>query len=105
MLLTIRKEASEFRMSRGFGNTEPIPLKNLLIKLKIIAVFKNRSENFSGMAIKAGDFRFMLINSSHSIGRQNFSSCHELYHLMSTRIFYLSTAIQVTLIKVNRTNT
>lgn len=87
MLLTIRKEASEFRMGMGFGNTEPIPLKSLLIKLNIITVFKELSENFSGMAIKAGDFRFMLINSNHSIGRQNFSICHELYHLYVDKDF------------------
>jgi len=33
------------------------------------------------MAVKAGDTHFMLINSNHSLGRQHFSICHELYHL------------------------
>jgi len=87
MLLTVRKEASEFRIRLGYGNTEPIQPKSLLIKLNIIAVFKELSDDFSGMAIKADDFRFMLINSNHSIGRQNFSICHELYHLYIDKDF------------------
>lgn len=81
MLLAIKKEASEFRITLGFGNTEPIQLKSLLMRLNVITVFKELSDTFSGMAIRAGDFRFMIINSNHSIGRQNFSICHELYHL------------------------
>lgn len=81
MQYSIKKDASEFRSQMGFGNTEPIRLKSLLIKLNVLAVFKQLSDSFSGMAVKAGDFRFMLINSNHSIGRQHFSICHELYHL------------------------
>ena len=87
MQLTSRKEASEFRTRIGYGNTEPIQLKSLLLKLNIITVFKELSEDFSGMAIKSGDSSFMLINSNHSIGRQNFSICHELYHLYIDKNF------------------
>lgn len=87
MQLAIRKEAAEFRMKLGYGVTEPIQPKSLLIKLNIIAVFKKLSDEFSGMAIKAGDVRFILINSNHSIGRQNFSICHELYHLYIDKDF------------------
>lgn len=77
----IEKEASEFRTKNGFSNSDPIRLKSLLLKLNVITLFKPLSENFSGMAIKVGGSRFMLINSEHSIGRQHFSICHELYHL------------------------
>lgn len=77
----IKKEATEFRNRYGYGNLEPIRLKSLLIKLNVITVFKELHDNFSGMAIKSGNFRFVLINSNHSIGRQHFTICHELYHL------------------------
>ncbi|HEX2984466.1 MAG TPA: ImmA/IrrE family metallo-endopeptidase, partial [Ignavibacteriales bacterium] len=39
------------------------------------------SDNFSGMAVKIDKHSFILINSNHSIGRQNFTIGHELYHL------------------------
>ncbi len=77
----IEKEAFEFRTKNGFTNSDPIRLKSLLLKLNVVTLFKPLSENFSGMAVKVGESRFMLINSSHSIGRQHFSICHELYHL------------------------
>lgn len=77
----IKKEATEFRNRYGYGNLDPIRLKSLLIKLNVITVFKDLHDNFSGMAVKSGNFRFVLINSNHSIGRQHFTICHELYHL------------------------
>lgn len=77
----IEKEASEFRAKYGFAHFDPIRLKSLLIKLNVITLFKPLSENFSGMAVKVGNARFMLINSNHSLGRQHFSISHELYHL------------------------
>ena len=33
------------------------------------------------MLVKQDDVKFMLINANHSIGKQNFSIAHELYHL------------------------
>lgn len=77
----IEKEVSGFRAKYGFANFDPIRLKSLLIKLNVVTLFKPLSENFSGMAVKAGNTSFMLINSNHSIGRQHFSISHELYHL------------------------
>lgn len=81
MIYSIKKDAIEFRNNLGFGNTDAINLKSLLLKLDVIAVFKPLSEKFSGMAVKTEKKNFILINSNHSIGRQNFSICHELYHL------------------------
>ena len=83
----IKKEAAEFRNRLGYGNFDPIRLKSLLIKLNIITAFKALSDNFSGMAVKSGEFRFVLINSNHSIGRQHFTICHELYHLYIDKNF------------------
>lgn len=81
MSLKIEKQAVEFRTRFGFASSEAIRLKSLLIKLNIITLFKPLSSSFSGMAIKVKDNRFILINSNQAIGHQNFSICHELYHL------------------------
>lgn len=81
MIYKIKKKATDFRNKYGYSNLESIDLESFLIKLNVITVFKPLSPEFSGMAIKLNDKSFMLINSNHSIGRQNFSICHELYHL------------------------
>lgn len=81
MKIKLEKDAAEFRNHYGFTNLDSIHLKSLLLKLNIITLFKPMSEKFSGMAIKVENNNFMLINSNHSIGRQHFSICHELYHL------------------------
>lgn len=81
MKLRIEKESIDFRKRYGYSSSAPINLHSLLIHLNVISVFKPLSENFSGMTVQYKDSKFMLINSNHSIGRQNFSICHELYHL------------------------
>lgn len=74
--------ANNFRIFNGYNTTEPIDLSGLLQQIAIITVFKPLSEDFSGLSIKMPkENYFMLINSRQSIGRQNFTIGHELYHL------------------------
>lgn len=77
----LEKQAAEFRQRLGLSNLEAIKIKSLLLKLKILTVFRPLSEDFSGMSLQCGEYRFMLINSNHSKGRQHFTIAHELYHL------------------------
>ena len=78
----IEKQVSDFRRNNGFGSSEPITLKSLLLKLNVLTVFRPLSDNFSGMCLKDGSgHRFMLINSTQAKGRQHFTIAHELYHL------------------------
>ena len=77
----LQKNAHQFRMDNGIGSDEPLNFGSLFHRLKIIAVYKEMSDSFSGMSIKIDDYRFILINSSNPIGRQNFTICHELFHL------------------------
>lgn len=79
--LKIKQEAFELRIKFGFSETEPIRFKKLFLKEKILAYHTRLDDSFSGMAVKAEDKRFILVNSNHSIGRQNFTISHELYHL------------------------
>jgi Zn-dependent peptidase ImmA (M78 family) len=84
--LVIEKKSEEFRASHGLGSSDVINLSALLFKLNILTVFRPLGEDgFSGMAIKVyngGDTkRFILVNTSKTLGHENFTICHELYHL------------------------
>lgn len=81
MQFKLKAHAANFRSRFGYSNTEPIDFKNLLRKLDILTVFYPSGVDFSGLCINVEDNRFILVNSSQSIGRQNFTICHELYHL------------------------
>lgn len=86
--LLLEKDAAAFRSINGSNNADPIRLKSLLQRLNVITVFAPLSDNFSGMALKANVAdRFMLINSSQSLGKQHFTICHELYHLFVQKDF------------------
>jgi Zn-dependent peptidase ImmA (M78 family) len=85
----IEHEASNFRSLNGYGVSDPIQLTSLLLEKNVITLFRPLSAKLAGMAIKASDeFRFMLINQNHSIGKQNFSIGHELYHLFIQEDFH-----------------
>jgi len=87
MNFKLKKEVIEFRAELGFGETDSINLKSLFIKLDLIAIFKTIPDDISGMAVKTSRKNFILINANHSIGRQNFSICHELFHLYKQENF------------------
>ena len=89
--LVIEKKAIEFRNTHGIGANDCIRLKSLLSKLNVLTVFKPLNDNFSGMAIKVENKivkRFILVNSSKTIGNQHFTICHELYHLFIQEEFH-----------------
>ncbi|ADR23135.1 transcriptional regulator [Marivirga tractuosa] len=83
--LILEKKANDFRNHHGFGSNDSIRLKSLLHKLDVLTVFKPLGDGISGMALKidkdAQTKRFVLINSSKTLGHQHFTICHELYHL------------------------
>lgn len=89
--LLLEKKADDFRNHLSLNITEALPLPALLYRLNVLTVFRPLSSDFSGMAIKVGDGDsaklFMLVNSSHAIGKQNFTICHELYHLYIQKDF------------------
>ncbi|MBL7066590.1 MAG: ImmA/IrrE family metallo-endopeptidase [Candidatus Marinimicrobia bacterium] len=77
----IKKAASEFRTRHGIGAKDQINFKSLLQKLNIITVFKPISSDLSGIGFKVDTNYFILVNSNQTVGRQNFTIAHELYHL------------------------
>lgn len=93
--LLIEKQSNEFRRDNGLGSTSPLNLKSLLLRLNVLTFFKKVSHNFSGMALKSGETRFMMVNTAQNLGRQHFTICHELYHLFIQKDFTSETTIQV----------
>lgn len=81
LLNLVESQVSRFRQSVGLSDTETVNLKSLLLKLKVLTVYRSLSETFSGMSLKSGNSRFMLVNANHPVCRQNFTIAHELYHL------------------------
>ncbi len=86
-LLKIKKEVSRFKTDNGLGVKDPINTKSLLKKLNVLTVFKPINSDFSGMAIKINNLKFLLVNSNHTTGRQNYTILHELYHLIVQQDF------------------
>ncbi|NLT51761.1 MAG: ImmA/IrrE family metallo-endopeptidase [Ignavibacteria bacterium] len=72
---------TDFRARNNLSPFQPVRIKSLLQQLDVLTIFKKMSQNFSGMALKAGNMKFILVNSTHSIGRQHFTMLHEIYHL------------------------
>lgn len=91
----IEKEANNFRKNHGIGSSDSINLRSLLLKLNVSTLFKPLSDTFSGMAIKHENSKFILINTSQNLGRQNFTIGHELYHLFIQNDFTSETTYKV----------
>lgn len=85
--IELKREAILFRSQHGYNNSDSINTHSLLEKLNVVTIFKKMSENFSGMAAKIQDTNFILINAGTTIGRQNFTIMHELYHLFIQKEF------------------
>lgn len=81
LLNLVESQVSRFRQETGLSDTEAVNLKSLLLKLNVLTVYRPLSEKFSGMSLKSGEQRFMLINSNQPKCRQHFTIAHELYHL------------------------
>ncbi len=74
--------ASKFRIQAGLSLSEPLCPRIVLRMLNITAMFRPLSETSYGMSCKSKSGQmFMMINSNSTVGRQNFTIAHELYHL------------------------
>ena len=77
----LEARANRFRDRLGIGNTDPIDLYKVLVELNVVTSFRQLSRNFSGMALRAGKEKFIMVNTSQTRARQHFTIGHELYHL------------------------
>ncbi|MBC2855400.1 ImmA/IrrE family metallo-endopeptidase [Cetobacterium sp. 2A] len=77
--------AVEARINLGIGLLDPIEsIENLIFKKTGISIIKKRIPvDISGICSRISDgIMAILVNTSFSIGRQNFTIAHEYYHLM-----------------------
>lgn len=75
--------ARKFRSDNDYSMSEPIIVKTLLTKLRILTMYRPLSDNAYGLSTRSTDKedKFILVNSESSKGRQHFTIAHELYHL------------------------
>lgn len=75
--------AAKMRAQLQVSTNEPINAKTVLRILGILAIYRPLSEALYGLSMKSADgkWRFMLVNSNSTRGRQHFTIAHELYHL------------------------
>lgn len=81
LLNLVENQVSRFRQIAGLSDAEAVNLKSLLLKLNVLTVYRPLSDKFSGMSLRSGNKRFMLVNSNQPQCRQHFTIAHELYHL------------------------
>jgi hypothetical protein len=74
---TIEIKASELRSEWGLSPYDPVPVKQLLLKLNILTLFRSLEENLSGMCLKRNDKRFLLINSNPSTNQNSSAGSME----------------------------
>lgn len=77
----LEAKANRFRRECGISPDVALDFENLLISLDVLTVLRPLKGEFSGMALKTKESRFMLINTNNPLGRQHFTIGHELYHL------------------------
>jgi len=88
--------ANDLREQMSILTKEPVRIHQILKTKGILAWFRKLDPEFSGMAIRtqsdiaSPSKRFMLINSAQSYGKQRFTACHELYHLLYQEEFTVS---------------
>lgn len=75
------KQAIAIRKQLGESDTSPVDAFNIVQNIPHLSlVLYPMGNNISGMCVRIGEEAIIAINSSMSIGRQNFSIAHELYH-------------------------
>lgn len=90
LFFDLQNKASAFRKKNGYGETDPIRLDSFLLKNNILTLFRPLFSRLAGMAIKAGtNDMFMMINHTHSLGKQHFTIAHELYHILFRKTLHL----------------
>jgi Zn-dependent peptidase ImmA (M78 family) len=85
---TLKKKAASFRKDLKLSHVAPVDVVDVCKLRKINLIFKpfNR-ESFSGISMKINGEMFIIVNSSKTLGHQNFTIAHEFYHLFFEKGF------------------
>lgn len=77
---TAKKMAAFFRVDLGLSLTEPVDMTKVIMKTGISLLKTPLQGSISGLYLRADSVKVILINSTKSMGHQNFTLAHELYH-------------------------
>lgn len=75
-----RQLAIDTRLKLGLQSTEYFDVNRAVTSLHFTCIKKPLKSNVSGATFRSNRARIILVNSSKSLGHQNFTIAHELYH-------------------------
>jgi len=77
-----RQLAIDTRLRLGLQSTEHFDVYRAVISLGITCVKRPLESSISGATLKTDRVKVILVNSSKSLGHQNFTVAHEMYHCL-----------------------
>jgi Zn-dependent peptidase ImmA (M78 family) len=77
-----RQLAIDNRLKLGLQSTEYFDVYRAVISLGITCIKRPLESSISGATLKTDKVKVILINSSKTLGHQNFTVAHELYHCL-----------------------
>lgn len=77
-----RKLAIDTRLKLGLQTTEYFDVHRAILTLGITCIKKPLESKMSGATIRSNMTQIILVNSSKSLGHQNFTIAHEIYHCL-----------------------
>jgi Zn-dependent peptidase ImmA (M78 family) len=77
-----RQLAIDTRLKLGLQSTEHFDVYRAVTSLGITCVKRLLESNISGATLKTNKVKVILVNSSKTLGHQNFTIAHELYHCL-----------------------
>ena len=70
------------RLKLGLHSTEYFDVNRAVVSLGITCIKRPLESSLSGATLKGNKAKIILVNSAKSLGHQNFTIAHELYHCL-----------------------
>ena len=77
-----RQLAIDTRLKLGLHSTEHFDVYRAVSPLGITCIKRPLESSISGATLKTNKVRVILVNSSKTLGHQNFTVAHEIYHCL-----------------------
>jgi Zn-dependent peptidase ImmA (M78 family) len=77
-----RQLAIDTRLKLGLQSTDYFDVRRAVTALQITCVKRPLESKISGATLKTNRVKAILVNSSKTLGHQNFTVAHELYHCL-----------------------
>ncbi len=85
---SLKNKAVKFRKDLKLSSMTPVDVVDVCRLKKINLIFKPYGrDSFSGISMKIDRDMFVVVNSSKTLGHQNFTIAHEFYHLFYEKGF------------------